>query len=481
MPKREEEEEPLSPMARVFQSPGMDNCIVITIGFKEKINVDFILNDLKHNVSKHPRFSSKLSDNGAKWIKTDVDVEDHVFTPNIDSEEMGEDGESFVDDYISRLTVIPLDRSRPLWDIHILNVKTSDAEAVTVIRSHHALGDGVSLMSLLLASTRKTSNLDEFPTIITSSKRRKTVFQGLTNKGWFFRSILAICYAAKLIWNTIADFFLLLATILFLKDTETPLKGGVSVQKNFCHRIVSLDDLKLIKTATNMTINDVLLGVTQAALSGYLNRLYDKKNAEDGTSKSNRNNLPSKLRFRAGVAVNLRHNIGFKALADMMAKDSKCRWGNYMSFIIFPMSISLETDPLVYLSKAKSTMDRKKHSFHSALVYLTTGFVFKTLGAKVGAALFNRPVLHTTTSISNIVGPMEKISFHGNPIAYIAPSSYGHSQPLVIHFLSYAKKMVISIGVDPTVIPDPHKLLDEIEESLKAMKASLCEKAYSRT
>ncbi|CAH2070128.1 unnamed protein product [Thlaspi arvense] len=160
MPKREEEEEPLSPMARLFQSPGMDSCIVITIGFQAKINVEVILDDLKHNVSKHPRFSSILSDNGAKWIKTDVDVEDHVFTPNIDLEEIGEDGESFVDDYVSRLTVIPLDRSRPLWDIHILNVKTSDAEAVTVIRSHHALGDGVSLMSLLYDSDDSEQQID---------------------------------------------------------------------------------------------------------------------------------------------------------------------------------------------------------------------------------------------------------------------------------------------------------------------------------
>ncbi|ESQ43167.1 hypothetical protein EUTSA_v10015406mg [Eutrema salsugineum] len=462
--KEEEEEEPLSPMARVFQSPGIDNCIVITIGFKAKINVEVILDDLKHNVSKHPRFSSKLSDNGARWIKTKVNVEDHVFAPNVDLEEIGEDGDDFVDDYISRLTVVPLDRSRPLWDIHILNVKTSDAEAVTVIRSHHSLGDGMSLMSLLLASTRKTSNLEEFPTMTTSSKRRKMVFHGL---------ILTIFYASKMIWNTIADFFLLFVTILFLKDTETPLKGGVSIQKRFSHRIISLDDLKLIKNAMDMTINDVLLGVTQAALSGYLNRLYGKQNVENGASTSNRNNLPSKLRFRAGVAVNLRPNIGFKPMADMMAKGSKCRWGNYISFIVFPMSIGLETDALVYISKAKSTMDRKKHSFHSALVYIVTGFVFKTFGAKVGAALFKRPVLHTTASISNIVGPMEEISFHGYPIAYIAPSSYGHSQPLVIHFLSYAKKMVISIGVDPTVIPDPHKLFDEMEESLQAMKASL--------
>ncbi|KAF2563913.1 hypothetical protein F2Q70_00017941 [Brassica cretica] len=54
------EEEPLSPMARMFQSSGTDYCTVIIVGFKTKINPDVILDDLKQNVSKHPRISSKL-------------------------------------------------------------------------------------------------------------------------------------------------------------------------------------------------------------------------------------------------------------------------------------------------------------------------------------------------------------------------------------------------------------------------------------
>ncbi|KFK23277.1 hypothetical protein AALP_AAs42612U000100, partial [Arabis alpina] len=131
------EEEPLSPMARVFQLPGMDYCAVTIFGFKTKINPQVLRDALKHNVYKHPRFSSILSDNGAKWIETEVNVEDHVIVPYIDQEEIGEDGDVFVDDYISSLTRNLPDRSRPLWDIHILNVKTSDAEAVSVIRTHH--------------------------------------------------------------------------------------------------------------------------------------------------------------------------------------------------------------------------------------------------------------------------------------------------------------------------------------------------------
>lgn len=195
------------------------------------------------------------SDNGAKWIETEVNVEDHVIVPYIDAEEIGEGGQSFIDDYMSRLTMIPLDRSRPLWDIHILNVKTSEAEAVGFIRSHHSLGDGMSLISLMLACTHKTSDPDMFSNAIPSMKRRATMSHSLKTKGWFLRSIFTIGSTMRLLWNTTIDMLLLLATVLFLKDTKTPLKAGADVRSNpkrFYHRIISLDDIKLIKNAMNM-------------------------------------------------------------------------------------------------------------------------------------------------------------------------------------------------------------------------------------
>ncbi|WZY80423.1 hypothetical protein YC2023_026807 [Brassica napus] len=306
------------------------------------------------------------TENGAKWIEAKINVQDHVAVPYIDPEEIGEDGQGFVDDYISRLTMIPLDRSRPLWDIHILNVKTSDAEAVGVIRSHHSLGDGMSLISLMLACTHKT--LDPQNTAIPSLKRRETVLHGLRKQGWFLRLRCTVCSIATLLWNTLVDMLLLLATVLFLKDTKTPLTGGEDTGRNrkrFYHRVISLDDIKLIKNAMNMSINDVLVGVTQAALSRYLSRLYvneqGKNNEEDdGALTSYPNRLPDRLRFRAACAVNLRSDIGFKAL--------------------------------------------------------------------------------------------------------------------LVHYISYAGTMMISLAVDPTIIPNPHKICDDMEQSLKAMKAALWER-----
>ncbi|CAN8256526.1 unnamed protein product [Cochlearia groenlandica] len=474
-------EEPLSPMARVFESPGVDYCAVTIIGFKTKINPQVLVDALKHNVYKHPRFSNKLTHDGAKWIETKVNIEDHVIVPYIDQEDIGQDGQSFVDNYITNLTMNTMDRSKPLWDIHILNIKTKDAEALSVVRTHHTLGDATSMVSLLLASTHKTSDSNAVSTAFPSMKRRETAsHHRIKDKGWFLMSMSKFGSTMRKLWNTFVDTLLLFATIIFLKDTKTPLKGGKNVGSNakrFYHRTISLDEIKLIKNTMNMTINDVLVGMTQASLSRYLNEKYDKKHEEDGALISNPNNLPKGIRIRSGCTVNIRPEIGFKPLADMMAKDSKCRWGNQFSFIILPFSIGLQTDPLVYLKLSKTMTTRKKHSYLANVVYLLLKIGQKVIGNKATSKFFfNQSVKNITTTISNVIGPVDEISFRGHPIAYIAPSGYGHSQALLIHFMSYAGKMTISLAVDPTVVSDPHKICDGMEESLKAMKASLCEK-----
>ncbi|KAK0573249.1 hypothetical protein LWI29_004898 [Acer saccharum] len=77
-----------------------------------------------------------------------------------------------------------------------------------------------------------------------------------------------------------------LATVfMFLKDTETPLKGGLgngaTTCRRFVHRMVSLDDVKLVKKAMINT-----------------------------------------------------------ELADMMKKNSLARWGNHIGYLLFPFTIA---------------------------------------------------------------------------------------------------------------------------------------------
>ncbi|ONI25596.1 hypothetical protein PRUPE_2G310700 [Prunus persica] len=339
------------------------------------------------------------------------------------------------------------------------------------------MGDGASLMSLLLACTRKTSDPDALPTVPT-----KTRADSSSNSSWFCWFIFAIWSGLTLIWNTLVDMMLFIATLVFLQDTKTPIKGAPGVEltaKRFVHRTVSLDHIKQVKNAMGMTINDVVFGVTQAGLSQYLIRRYGQNEKDEG-SKQKRSNLPKNIRLRANVLSNLRPTVGIQALADMMARKSKARWGNRFGYILIPFTIALRDGPLDYVRQAKAVIDRKKHSLEAFCTYLIANVLIKIIGAKAAGAIAHRVISHSTLSFSNLVGPLEEISFYGHPITFMAPYVYGHPHALHMHFQSYVDKMTICLTIDPDVIPDPNKLLDDLEESLKLICDAVLDRGLTK-
>ncbi|KAL8167511.1 hypothetical protein V2J09_009010 [Rumex salicifolius] len=460
-------EEPLSPAARVFHEPTMNCYIIAIVGIDSLIRVEVIKEGLSQTLINHPRFSSKFvvdlnKCEKKKWVRSQVNVDEHVVVPELDVDM--ESADQFVDGYISNLTTTSMDMSKPLWELHILNIKTSNAEALGVFKIHHSLGDGISLISLLLACTRKTSDPNSVPSI----PMKKEVVSSRNQKG-IMRYLIALCFMSKVLWNTVGDMMLYLATALFLKDTDTPVKGSIGTQKNprrIVHRILSLDDIKLIKKDLNMTINDVILGITQAGLSKYLNRRYGNISSLREV-RDTKDNLPKDIRLRATVLVNVRPSSGIQELANLMEKGSKCPWGNSIAYVILPFHIALRDDPLDYIRQAKAVIDTKKQSLEAKCTYASGKLMLHLLGEKVVAALSHRLVSQTTMSFSNVVGPVEEISFYGHPIAYIAPTA------LTIHYQSHVGKMTLVVAVDEAVIPDPHLLSDDIAQSLSVIKAAL--------
>ncbi|KAF3659113.1 hypothetical protein T459_02206 [Capsicum annuum] len=136
------DEEQLSPLARLFHKPNFNIHILTIIGCKLGINPKVFKVDLVHTLAKHPHFSS-----------------------------LQELPDKFVENYIQNLSKTSLDKSKPMWDFHLLNIKASDAEDISVSRCHHPLGDGTSPIFLLLACTRRTADMNKVPTIPRYKKR----------------------------------------------------------------------------------------------------------------------------------------------------------------------------------------------------------------------------------------------------------------------------------------------------------------------
>ncbi|KAF5442284.1 hypothetical protein F2P56_034958 [Juglans regia] len=390
------DEEPLSPAARFFHAPRFNVYIIAIMGCKTRINPDVVKAGLEQTLVKHPRFSSKMVVDGnkycknQKWTRTKVNLEDHIIVPELDPNIDFPD--RFVEDYVSNVTRTPLDLSKPLWELHILNIKTSDAEAVGVFRIHHSMGDGASLVSLLLACTRKTSDPEALPSV--------------------------------------------------------PVRKRAAERQK-----IRASDSQLGRHKAREECNE-----------------HGGEEQKDGRVKQSNSNIPKGIRLRTAILVNLRKSAGIQDMADMMAKGSKIRGGNVIGYLFLPFTIALQDDPLDYVRKAKAIIDRKKLSLEPIFTSTSLGLVFRTFGTKVTTAIMRRALSNITMAISGMIGPQEEISFYGHPIAYLAPTVYGGPSSLVVHFQSYVNKMTISLSADPSVIPDPHELCNNIEESLKLVR-----------
>lgn len=186
-------------------------------------------------------FQVKKENGSMTWVPTLLNIDKHVVVPELDPNMKSSD--KFVEDYISNLSRSNIDNSKPLWDVHILNTKTSNAQGTCIFRFHHSLGDGMSLMNLLIAGSRKASNPEALPTLpgdkVSSRHVRVTSLRSLF----------------MVLWNTIFGVVMILLTALFLKDTDTPLKRSSAYEykpRRFSVRSVSLGDIKMVKNAMNV-------------------------------------------------------------------------------------------------------------------------------------------------------------------------------------------------------------------------------------
>ncbi|GJN07837.1 hypothetical protein PR202_ga25703 [Eleusine coracana subsp. coracana] len=237
-----------------------------------------------------------------RWVQTTVNIDDHVFIPELDPMAIAANPDEVLEEYVASLSTRPMDLSRPLWEIHALDFPTSEAKSAVVFRIHHALGDGTSLVSLLLACTRSAADPAALPIMPAQPTRREGTVYGAQPRPPMLAGPRAfatwILSCLMLAWHTVVDVALFVAMALQLvrdpRTVFTPAKGVEYRRKRFVSRSLLLDD----------------------------------------------------------------------KLAKMMesGKHNELKWGNRLGYIMLPFEIVMHDGPLDYVRNAKKTVDRKKHS-----------------------------------------------------------------------------------------------------------------------
>jgi len=214
----------------------------------------------------HVRWSMQVMDGAEpRWVRTTVNLDDHIIVPDLDRAAITADPDKALEDYVASLSTLPMDQSRPLWEVHVLDFPTSEAACAVALRIHHALGDGTSLVSLLLACTRSAADPRALPAMPSAqpppppSARRKQgrrVYGAPPRPAWSAGAPALAAWVlacAVLAWNTVVDVARFVAMALQLvRDPPTVFAGVEGVEfrrKRFVMRTLSLDDVKLVKQA----------------------------------------------------------------------------------------------------------------------------------------------------------------------------------------------------------------------------------------
>ncbi|XBJ22125.1 hypothetical protein VPH35_000559 [Triticum aestivum] len=439
------DEGPVSPTGRL-----MDGFyIVVSMGLGVPLNIPVLRGGIETQLARHPRFHSiQVTKDGKppRWA---------------------------VEDYVASLSTAPMDRSRPLWELHFLNYPTTEATSTVVIRVHHSLGDGMSLLTLLMASPRSAADPSRLPAMPALPARSGAIY-ARQRPPWSAGALAFVTWAwsyAMLAWHTVVDVTLFVATIMFVRDPQTlfkPADGGggeLPRRKRFVHRSLSLDDVKLLKHAMNCRSYSglfetvVIVGVTSAALSRY----YFRKSGDTNTKI---------ICLRSILLVNIRPTSSLQEYVNMMesGKSNDVTRRNQLGYIILPFQIVVHKDPLEYIHKAKKIADRKKSSLEVMFTHMLAEVIIKTLGVKAAGVIFHRMISHTTISFSNMIGPAKQVEFYGHPVVSIAPSVYGPPEALTVHYQSYSNTIKVILAVDEAHFPDHGQLLDDFTESLRIIK-----------
>ncbi len=360
-------------------------------------------------------------------------------------------------EFLSDLASTPLDRARPLWDIHVID--QVDGGSALVWRFHHCLGDGTAMMAL------SQEIFDETPEAPLGNLPPPTRHReaGLVDR-LVERTVSLVDWSANAVISTVEAGLdtvrhperviekagmaldgaaVLVSELLKPSDPESPLKGEFGARKRVAWSPpVPLQDIKAIGARVGAKVNDVLVAGLTGALRHYL--------AERGVDVEH-------ATLRAMVPVDLRPR--HRAL-DL---------GNEFGLVILELAIGAR-DPLARLRLTKANMDVLKGS-PEAMAVMALFQIFGRTPKVVEDFAVDLFARKASLVMTNVAGPLRPLYLGGTPIDRImfwVPHP-GKQLGMGISILSYNGKVSLAVIADAHLVPDPEAITDQFSREFAEM------------
>jgi WS/DGAT/MGAT family acyltransferase len=365
---------------------------------------------------------------------------------------------------VGRLMSRRLDRSRPLWEIYLVEGLARGRIAI-VTKTHHAIVDGVAAVDIAQVILDVTREPREAPADGWRPRPEPNAIELIIDAvSELVRRPSELVDSARLALldsrTTLAKVVGTAGGLLAVARTaarpapENPLNVEIGEHRRFGMARTDLNDYKLVRKAHGGTVNDVVLATVAGALRAWL-----LTRGEPVTTKTI---------VRAMVPVSVRA-IPAPDEPDVVPADPDVQAGNKVSSYLVDLPVG-EPSPVMRLHQVSYSMRAHKEAGQSvgadALIHLS-GFAPPTLhslGAKAASGLSRRLF---NLIVTNVPGPQLPLYAAGAQMLEVYPVvPLARGQAVAIGATSYNGGVYYGLNADRDAMPDIDVLAGLLEESL---------------
>jgi diacylglycerol O-acyltransferase / wax synthase len=362
---------------------------------------------------------------------------------------------------VSRLASQRLDRSKPLWEMWLVE-GLSDGRFAVISKTHHALVDGISgvdlatvLFDLSPDGGRDPESADELEPwspqpepsgadlVVAGARGMVRTAVGLTARtlGAAARpsnSAAVVKDAAEglgeLVWAALNP------------APETPLNVEIGPHRRYVAVRQRLADYKEVKNALGGTVNDVVLTVVSGALAGWLR---------------SRGVQTRGLEMRALVPVSVRGDEARGAL------------GNQLTVMRGPLPVYID-DPVTRLRFVRHAMDglkESKQAVGAATLTAMNDLAPPTILAQASRLNFSTRLFNLL--VTNVPGPQVPLYVLGRQLRDLFPVAFlPENHALAIAIMSYNGSLDFGLLADYDALPDVGLVAEGIDRALSELLAA---------
>ena len=467
--------------------------IVGVLMFEGRVDYDRLKATIVARIAPFNRFRQTVDvdESGAWWVDLPPSRDALDFDYHLQRAQLpGNAGKEALQAYAATRITEPLDPSRPLWQMTLLD--NYEGGSALVIRIHHCIADGIALVGVMLKLTDRSPHADDERArddAAAESSASELAIAGsvddeseaptpesTNDESDFWKQLIAPMTAAairtidasgaavskslemiaqpekathyaKIAGAVAAEVARLVA---MPDDSSTRFKGKPGQAKMVAwSEPMPLDVVKAAGRVLDGSVNDVLLSCVAGALRAYL---IDNGDDPDG------------VEIRAMIPVNLRP--AQPATADESQASSRSSTagalGNRFGLVTLSLPLGI-ANPIARLVEVRARMDALKGSYQAPVTLGVLGLVGmapKVVQTQVLDLLAKK----ATAVMTNVPGPQLPLYMAGarlDQMMFWVPQSGDIGMGVSI--LSYNGGVQLGLVTDGGLVPDPARIVERFE------------------